>query len=466
MILKTLYREHHKLSLGDLELRLIPGIPQMHLVGLPDTRLKEVGIKIKTALRSAGLRWPKGQQVVVNFRSPAKRSSSSGAELAIVAGILALTDQLPGGLEARLADSVWFGEVSLEGQICAPFDFARALSAVRDEELITGKVTGHVGEGTWHEWAHLSEQEANRRESCVNWGQHWVRPEVSGLTFSEPVSELLALVAHSRLNVLLAGPQGSGKSTFTQVLPSLLEAPDPELFKERVRLFGQSALSENWYAVQSPHHSVTPQAMIGGGLPIQPGVITRAHQGVLVMDEFLEFHPVVLESLREPLENGEIHLARYGDEAVLPAKFHLLATTNLCPCGKMEPGYKNGCTRSASHCRSVVNRLSGPLLDRFDLLVFTDNWREGEGQSWQDVLERVSAARKFAHHIESRRFEPACVPPEFESMGMNHRRRQSLLRVARGLADLRKLERIGSPEWHRADELVCKPIVQLGQLFG
>ena len=276
----------------------------------------------------------------------------------------------------------------------------------------------------------------------------------------------MALSAHMGLHVLLAGSQGSGKSTWARLLHALTPKPEPNLFVERERWLGVEE-GLRWRPLLQPHHSVTPLAMVGGGHPIVPGVITRAHGGVLLLDEFLEFHPQVLENLREPVENGRIEIARRGSREILPARFQLVATTNLCPCGRLQPQMMNGCPKGwgVARCRSVVWRMGGPLLDRFDLLVFTHDWplRSGRGVLIAEVAAQVEAMRVFAR---KRGAQPLVLPSWVEALGLSFRRKTSLLRVARGLADQEGSVSVTSAHFNSAMSLVVSPIRALDQLFA
>lgn len=462
MEIKTLFRVHHKLVVGRVQLRFLPGVPQMHIVGLPDAKLKEAAIKIKTSLRACGYRWPRGQQVIVNLRAPVGRSSSDGAELAIAMGVLKLSRQLPKEFDHAVNEKVWFGELGLNGEVIAPQDVIRAISVVDDGELVSGHVEANC-EGNWWELESLSDLRLQRREGKIDWAKRWVRPELPGFGYSEYQRELLKVAVVTGANVILAGPHGTGKSTFAQAFVAVKSPLDSERVRDRVRLFGQSGWDEKWIPALAPHHSITPQAMIGGGSPIRAGVITRAHHGILIMDEFLEFHQEVLESLREPLERGEIHLARCADNLVLPARVQLIATTNLCPCGKMRPEYNGGCSRTLGSCRSTSQRLSGPLLDRFDLLVFTHEWEKGERRELSGILEEITAAEAEYRSLLDQAWE---IPEEYSSSGLNHRRQQSMLRIAKGLAAVRGLKKLSRAGWSEVHSWVIKPEDHLAKLFA
>jgi magnesium chelatase family protein len=460
MVIKTLFTQGNQFIPGEVEVRLLPGIPVLHVVGQPDGHIRESGLRLKSALRACQLQWPKGHQIVVNLRPTHFRKSSSGVDLAIALGFLALTQQLSRDLLARLQECVVYGEVALDGCVFAPADLGEAL---RTNELafISGEPNGAVPIGRWWKLKTLSDSRLISEERQAQW--NWQVPEFPDISFPESSFRRLCLAAHLQLNVLLAGPQGSGKSTWAKALYALSDRPDEAQILEQQSLFGADP-ERTWRPCEVPHHLITPLAMVGGGAPLFPGVISRAHGGMLIMDEFLEFHPAVLEALREPLQNGYIELARRGERQRFPARFQLVGTTNLCPCGQFRPGKSVSCGRSLRHCQSVVTRLSGPVLDRFDLFLFSHKWLRNEPlRSWSEAQGEVQRLRQFA------RKHPAEVPllPEWiQQLELSHRRRAAVLRVARGLADWDECPQVQPQHFGEAHDWVVKPMEVLRQLFA
>jgi magnesium chelatase family protein len=383
--------------------------------------------------------------------------------LAIALGFMALTGQLAEPVKAKLNESVVFGEISLEGQVYAPPDLPSALRAA-GLPVVTGLAAGHIREGSWLELQRLNAGQLNSISRHFDWQEFWQRPRFENIQFHVQASEALCLAVHMSLNVLLAGPQGSGKSTWARALHSLTPPPNPTLMSELEDMFGEDAIRSRWRPWESPHHTITPLAMIGGGNPIEPGIISRAHGGVLVMDEFLEFDGQVLEALREPIENGHIEHARHGNRVRFPAKFQLIGTTNLCPCGKMEPGKRVECCTPRMRCRSVSDRLSGPLLDRFDVLLYSHRWHAKNARfSWNQIQDRIAAASEFR---KLRGEELLAVPEWVQDLELGYRRRSALLRVARGLADLRQSRLVDHMDFKEAYLYVVEPMEAVRQLFG
>jgi magnesium chelatase family protein len=464
MIIKTLFQHEGRFALGEVEVKLLPGIPQLQVVGMPDAHIRECGLRLKSALRSCSLQWPRGHQIVVNLRPSYFRKSSSGVDLAIALGFLALTGQLPEGLQKGLTGAIVFGEVALDGRVFAPSDLSRALHAA-PEHLITGEGDSGVRDGSWRRISKLNDGEFTTIRRNFDWPAFWCEPELPDLELRPKAFQALVLAAHMRLNVLIGGPPGSGKSTWARLLHGLTTPPEPACVEDLREMFGDEVLESRWRPCEFPHHTITTQAMIGGGSPIFPGVITRAHGGILVMDEFLEFNQDVLESLREPVECGYIEHVRRGERGRFPARFQLIGTTNLCRCGKLEIGMsKSDCSRPLLHCRSVCTRLSGPVLDRFDLFILSHDWLSTEERIPAAALKlRLKELREFA----LARGEVPVQPPDYLTLsGYSHRRRQSMLRVARGLADMENSVKVTGRHFFEARQWVLKPLEDLALMFG
>ena len=221
--------------------------------------------------------------------------------------------------------------------------------------------------------------------------------------------------------------------------------------------------------------SFTPQAMVGGGSPIFPGAIVRAHGGLLILDEFLEFAPRVQEALREPLEKGVVKVFRRGRYKEFPARSQVVATSNLCPCGDYIPGRPTQCFRSLTRCRSYLEKINGPLLDRFAILHFTKHKKTKVSVSLQEVKERVEKARGFQKEKLNfdgvREFQSEKELwgdfKEWHQLGLlpelakSKRRALSFLRVARSFADLDLKEKVELEHMNKALNLCLSPFEEL-----
>lgn len=397
----------------------------------------------------------------MNLRPTYLRKHSRGLDLAIVVGILIESGAAPQDFVAWCLEKIFYGEVGLGGEVFAPNGVVDLIRPDASLPLVTGAVEHPLLEGKWWQVTHLQELEDPKPfERKVDWAKVFERPELGEFDFNEAGAELLKVSSLMGMSVLLAGPQGSGKSTFAKALHALTAQPDPIQFRENLRLTG---IDRKWRALEMPHHTTPAKAMVGGGSPLKVGVISKAHGGVLIMDEFLQFAGEVLESLREPLENGKIHLNRVSDAMILPAAFQLVATTNLCPCGKRTPEVGRACGYSLERCRSVVRRLSGPLLDRFELVGFSTDWRGGERVKMDKILEDIEKAREFQ---KQREFDPMVWPESIQNYPTSFRRKKALMRAARALADLEGSIEIKGRHRGRAKQLAWFPIDELIQMFA
>ena len=428
-----------------VELTLAPGLPQFHFIGLPDTALRESALRIRTAIREQGFMLPQAQQILVNLTPTHLRKSSQGLDLAIAAALLWETEQVP------LPDDdlpIVYGELTLRGEVAAPSDIDEIEGF---ERVITGKGDQALRFSTW------------RLETLASLARapFWT-PDDEALVFTRPATSLLQLprsaaeiaevVAAGEHSLLLAGPPGTGKSTLAGGIPCWIEQPHGEEFLATRKYWRRAGLDLTWRPVLKPHHSITPLAMIGGGSSLWPGEITRAHGGVLIMDELLEFHPVIQESLREPVESGVISLVRGSGVKTFPARVLLLATTNLCQCGRFVPEPNmGGCRCRKGDRRRRLARLTGPFVDRFAVFATTEKWLEEPMVSVSSLTSRVQAAIEF-RRTERGQLEPnaradvdvfesslsAFQAKHLLSSGLpSRRRREAVVRVARTLADLR-----------------------------
>ena len=311
----------------------------------------------------------------------------------------------------------------------------------------------------------LKELSSAQEIPSKDWTQRIKAPEVPDISFSQAGGELLKISATGEHSLLLCGSAGSGKSTLAEHLYYLLSEPNKKNFEESEQILN---ISQKWRAFISPHHSTSPLSMIGGGSPLFLGEISKAHGGMLLLDEYLEFHPKVQEALREPLEKGEIRLVRRGQCMVFPSRFLLIATSNLCPCGDYEPYKPVQCSYSLRRCQSHLDRLSGPMMDRFDLLAFSKNWKGEKTVRLKQLHKEVKKARLFRLNIRKQenpnsylelkdlefmmKRDQAKLLPQSSS----HRRKRALLRVARTLSDLKQEEEISSSSLDQALILTIK----------
>jgi magnesium chelatase family protein len=448
-----------RLEAVEVELELLPGLPQLHVIGLPDAHIKESALRIKSALTAQGYQWPKGHQVVVNLRPSHLRKQSRGLELAIAVGLAWATEQAKCEWDFHRAEIFIYGELGLNGDVRCPEDLEVAPQA--DCVLLLGKKKQAV-EGRYFEIGRLADLRAPLllRENVKT--KTWMRPPPPEISFGPTVARLLKLAALSEASALLAGPPGTGKSTWAQALHSLINEPPPDIWESSRSLHAREGRRLEWRPLVNPHHTIPAISMIGGGFPLFPGEIAKAHGGVLLLDELLEFDRKVLEALREPVEAGQMRISRKGQTRVWPAKFQLIATTNLCPCGKLSPSWKKGCAFSIPKCRRVWERLSGPVLDRFDLLLFTQDWnKEEKSVSAAEVLRDLERIRARSTPVKMTEIPKVLVNHE-----MSLRRQKSMARIAKALACLDASDIVANRHWTEAYAFCVKPQQAFHQLFG
>jgi magnesium chelatase family protein len=455
----SFFENEGRLEPVEVELQLLKGLPQLNVIGLPDTHLKESALRIKSSLTAQGYQWPKGHQVVVNLRPSHLRKQSRGLELAMALALIWETGQAVCPWDLKANEIFIYGELGLGGGVRCPEDVET--TPVTDSILVLGQKKGLV-EGRYFEITQLSDLRGELcfRENFVQ--QSWQRPPIPDVNFSETVARLLKIVALSEASILLAGPQGTGKSTWAQALHVLLAEPAEENWQVTRSLHAREGRKLSWRPMVNPHHTIPPISMIGGGYPLFPGEIAKAHGGLLLLDELLQFHPNVLEALREPVEAGQMRITRMGQTRIWPAKFQFVGTTNLCPCGRLSPGWSQGCSFSLRKCRSTWERLSGPVLDRFDILSFTQDWNRGEKTvSVAEILIEVEDLRRGQANVEVGTIPAALVDPM-----MSLRRQKAMARVAKSLAILAKSDRVASKHWIEAFNLCVKPLESFRQLFA
>lgn len=377
MKLKSLIQNGPKLEIAEVEIEFIPGIPQIHFLGLPDRIIKESFYRIKSALKSAGYKFPLTNQMIVNIKPQHLRKSSRGVELAVALGLLLKTEQIE--RDSIKPDWIIYGELGLDGNVYEPSDLSKNSFDLIGADVLTGR--REILTEDPFPYAYRLENLACMEIVTSHTPKTLKRPEI-GLSryFSEDEAEFLFLAAASGLHSLLAGDSGAGKSTLAHSLLSFLPEPASDEF---VRI------EKHWRPLIAPHQSISPAAFLGGGQNLFEGEIERAQGGVLLLDEMLEFDSEILESLRGPMTGEVLRLSRAASLREIASCFQVLATTNLCPCGKWTPVKKHiSCRYSRLKCTRYLERFSGPLLDRFALLYFSKPVKERR-VSGHEILARV-----------------------------------------------------------------------------
>lgn len=451
----------------EIELKLQPGLPQIVFLGLPDAAMKESAPRIRSALRAQGFQLPKGKRVLVQLRPIHLRKTSWGLDLAVAAAILWETRQIPP--PNGVAAPVLYGEVTLDGTVVAPADLSMA--PVYPTDVVYTGINDAARPFAQRQLSALRDLKQEVPLLAPSGRCEWRRPTVAVPFFSPEAADLAALVSAGEHSLLVAGPAGSGKSTLVDAIPSWLEPPFFETMNSRCE--AQSRLFKgDWRPVVRPHHSITARAMIGGGARAESGEIARAHGGVLIMDELLEFAPELQEALREPVETGSVSIARVGRAMTYDSQFLLLATTNFCDCGEFTPRYPGRCRCRRAVLERRLSRLRGPFADRFAIFADSARWPEaGAGDAMIAVAaigKRVEGATAFRREIRQQSLPNGRLPLDsiLENLsglqrhfidqalqGYSMRRKLAVLRVARTLADLDLSESLRNQHLDRAFQL-------------
>ena len=415
---------------------------------MPDQHLKESAFRIKSAIKHCGFRFPVGQQILVNLRPSHLKKTSRGLELAVAAAYLWETGQL----KMPKLDSHFFvyGELSLSGEVLEPEDLSTLEQ--KDAQVLTGPATTETQAffqrrviSSLKDLNHPIEIKAQLQEQIPE------RPlELTEGKFSEHQAKLISILAVGEHSALMAGPAGSGKTTIARSLPGFLREPSIDDFQILRKIHFQYGEKLKWRPVVKPHHSTPMMSMIGGGQVPFAGEISRAHGGVLILDELLEFSQPVQEALREPFEDGKMRIYRNGRLKEFPAQAQILATTNLCPCGDWTPlaSKQRSCSYSNIRCRSYSSKLSGPLVDRFEILIFTTQIGELKIKG-SDLLLQIQKAQEFSEAafpgpVNARKtfadllkdWNPAMQRLAELDENSSQRRKLAVLRLARTFADL------------------------------
>jgi len=471
----------------DVQVQITAGNPVFALVGLPDKTVGESRERIRAALFASGLALPQ-RRITVNLAPADLPKEGSHYDLPIALAILAAIGAIPGD---QLADHVALGELGLDGTI-APV--AGVLPAAIGASALGKGLICPAESGSEAAWASPDLAIVAGR-SLTQLANHFkgtqvvarptpkVReaasdlPDLADVKGQETAKRALEVAAAGGHNLLMVGPPGSGKSMLASRLPSILPPLEPrELLEVSMiaSIAGQLAdgrLTDR-RPFRSPHHSASMAALVGGGLKARPGEVSLAHNGVLFLDELPEFHPQVLDSLRQPLETGEVVIARANHRVSYPARIQLVAAMNPCRCGHAgEPGHT--CRRGARCAEDYQARLSGPLIDRIDLRVevaavsAADLILPAPREGSREVAARVARARA----IQTERFRalgldrvltnadmPAALVEEVaapdaggrklladaaDALRLSARAYHRVLKVARTLADLDEAPRVG-----------------------
>ena len=467
----------------EVQCQVAPGMPGFHLVGLPDKAVGESRQRVQAALAAMGLALP-AKRITINLSPADLPKEGSHYDLPIALALLAamgVTDA------EQLGDFVAVGELALDGRIApSPGVLLAALHASGlDKGLICPAAQGP--EARWASGVsviaapdlvsllnHLKGTQILPLPSAGEADAPVRGPDLAQVKGQEVAKRALEIAAAGGHNLLMIGPPGAGKSLMASCLPGVLPDLTPaEALEVSMVASVAGTLEEGRISrarpFRAPHHSASMAAMTGGGLKVKPGEVSLAHLGVLFLDELPEFQRTVLDSLRQPLETGEVTVARANAHVTFPARVQLVAAMNPCRCGWLgDPAL--GCSRAPRCAADYQSKVSGPLLDRIDLHVEVDPVSAADlalpppAEGSAQVAARVAAARAVQtarlegtgkttnaqldgdlldRHATPDEAGRALLMQAADAMRLSARGYTRMLRVARTIADLSGAEQIG-----------------------
>ncbi|WP_166238006.1 YifB family Mg chelatase-like AAA ATPase [Paenibacillus turpanensis] len=480
----------------EVEADVSNGLPQVNIVGLPDSSVRESVERVRSAIKNGGFQFPLAR-ITINLAPADLRKEGTCFDLAIAVCILTTSGQLS---PAFFQSALVLGELSLDGgvrpvpgvlsmvhrakqagiyTVVLPAENAKEAELIEGMRIVVVKNVRELANPQWFEAAerqgtivHTDASAGNERDSM---------PDFADVKGQQQAKRALAIAAAGMHNVILVGPPGSGKTMLMRRLPSILPPLSDEEAFQVTRIYSAANLLHGpakfirRRPFRAPHHTVSPGGLAGGGTIPKPGEVSLAHHGVLFLDELPEFSRSALEILRQPLEDRVLTISRARGSVTFPATFIFAASMNPCPCGYY--GQTDGvrvCSCTELSVKRYRGKISGPLLDRIDMQVevprVTAAWSETpvtehSEEQWSSKVLR--AAVDTAHTVQAKRYErlafsynselsgsalrtfckvdrhgQGILKGAFEHLGLSARAYDRIIKVARTIADMEQAENI------------------------